>query len=718
MGRWYLYIDDNVQRMKTNLKFIFWPRSIAVIGASTRPGSVGQASFANILMNGYTGIVYPVNPTVRSVLGVKAYPSVLHIPDEVDLALIIVPAPTVPEVIEECGQKNVKGAVILTAGFKEIGESGAKLERRVKEIAQKHNVALIGPNCFGIINSDHRVRLVATFGKAVPQDGNIAFVTQSGAVGVTALEYAQAEGIGLSKFVSIGNKADINENDLLEYLRDDEQTKVIILYLEDLVEPKQFLKISREVTGEIGKPILAIKSGRTSEGAKAASSHTGALAGSDEAYNVFLHQCGIIRVDTVSELFDYAKAFSGQPLPKSKNIAIITNAGGLGIMATDSVIRNDLKLAKLTDTTNENMKKFLPSSANMNNPVDVLGDSDEKRYSEALKVILEDENVDGVIAIWTPTLMAETKTVAEVISQVTPNYTKPVMGCLLSLENTKEVIRALWKAKIPYYPFPEAATKAIANMCNFNDWIHRPRTEIKVFDDVDRKQVEEIIKNAKSRTPVAILEPEGYKILSAYRVPVLPYGLIRTDKELLAKAKEIGYPVVVKVVSSQILHKTDIGGVAIDINNDEELLAKFNEIKNSIKRLKPDAQIEGFLVQKMAGKGIETIMGIKKDPQFGSLIMFGLGGIYVEVLKDVSFRICPIRELTALHMIQDIKGYKILQGFRGKGPSDIKTVEESLLRLSQLAVDFPIFTEIDINPFIVYEEGLGAFAIDARFLIT
>ncbi|MEO0091930.1 MAG: acetate--CoA ligase alpha subunit [candidate division WOR-3 bacterium] len=703
--------------MNPNLKFIFWPRSIAVIGASTKKGSVGQATFANILLNGFTGIVYPVNPTVRSVLGVKAYPSVLHIPDEIDLAVIIVPAPIVPEVIEECGQKGVKGAIIISAGFKEIGESGAKLEKRVKEIASKHNLSLIGPNCFGLINTDHRVNLFATFGKAVPESGNIAFISQSGAVGVTALEYAEAEGIGLSKFISIGNKADINENDLLEYLRDDEQTKAIILYLEDLVEPRRFLKIATEVTSKIGKPILAIKAGRTTEGAKAASSHTGALAGSDEAYNAFLHQCGIIRVDTVSELFDYAKAFSGQPLPKSRRVAIITNAGGMGIMATDSVIRNGLVLSQFSESTKTKLRTFLPSSASINNPLDVIGDSDEKRYREALKLLLEDENVDGIICIWTPTLMAETKVVAEEISAIAPNYAKPVMGCLLSLENTKEVIRTLWKARIPYYPFPEIAAKALADMCDFQEWINLPPTEIKVFDDVDRKQVETIIQTAKKRMPHFISEPEGYQILKAYKIPILPNVLVHNEDELIARSKEIGFPVVLKVVSSDILHKTEVGGVAIDIGNDEELLQKYKEMSENIRKIKPNAKIEGFLLQKMADKGVETILGIKKDPQFGSIIMFGLGGIYVEVLRDISFRVCPILELAATHMIQEIKGYKILKGFRGKGPADIKTIEESLLRLSQLAVEFPEFTEIDINPFVVYEQGKGAVAIDARFLI-
>lgn len=363
------------------------------------------------------------------------------------------------------------------------------------------------------------------------------------------------------------------------------------------------------------------------------------------------------------------------------------------------------------------LKSHMILSASINNPLDVIGDSDDKRYTAALKIILGDENVEGVITIWTPTLMAETKTIAEEISKIAPNYTKPIMGCLLSLENTKEVIQTLWESKIPYYPFPESAAKALANMCDFSAWTQLPKSEVKIFNDVDRKQVQSIIKTAQQRTPPSILEPEGYKILSAYKLPILPFAFIKNEQELILKAKQIGYPVVMKIVSPDILHKTDVNGVAIDIISDEELKMKYKEILNSVKKLRPDAKIEGFLVQKMAENGVETIMGIKKDPQFGSLIMFGLGGIYVEVLKDVSFRICPIKELSTRHMIQEIKGYRILQGFRGKGPADINTVEESLQRLSQLTSDFPEFSEIDINPFIVYEQGKGAFAIDTRFLL-
>ncbi|MEO0114178.1 MAG: acetate--CoA ligase alpha subunit [candidate division WOR-3 bacterium] len=704
--------------MRDNLKYIFWPRSIAVVGASTKPGSVGQVTFANILLNSYTGIVYPVNLTARSVLGVKAYPSLIHIPDEVDLAVIIVPATFVPETIEECGKKGVKGAVVISAGFKEIGQKGTLLEKRVKELAQKYNIALIGPNCFGIINTDHRVRLNATFGRVMPAEGNITFITQSGAVGVTALEYAQSEGIGLAKFVSIGNKADINENDLLEYLKEDELTRVILLYLEDLVEPKKFLETARQITEEAKKPILAIKAGRTAEGAKAASSHTGALAGSDEAYDAFFHQCGILRVETVNELFEYAKAFAGQPIPKDRRIAIITNAGGIGIMATDSSIRNGLKLAELAETTKEKLRAILPPTASVNNPIDVIGDSDEKRYSEALRIILSDDNINGLIAIWTPTLMAETKLVAAKVAELAPQYSKPVMGCLLSLENTKEVIETLWQAKIPYYPFPETAAKALAMLANFGDWIKKPITQVKIFDDVDKTRVNAIIEKAKTRTPPAILEPEGYEILSAYKFPVLPFALVKNESEAVRKANELGYPCVLKIVSPDILHKTDVGGVMIDIETEAELKAKFNELLTNVKNKRPEARIEGVLIQPMAKQGIETIIGIKRDRQFGSLIMFGIGGIYVEVLRDVTFRICPIRELSAYHMVQEIKGYKLLQGFRGKKPADIAKVVESLQRLSQLAVDFPNFSEIDINPFLVFEQGEGACAIDARFLYS
>jgi acetyltransferase len=704
--------------VKDNIKYIFYPRSVAVIGASNNPGSVGHVTFANILMHGYTGVVYPVNFKARSVMGVKAYPSLVHIPDEVDLAVILVPAPFVPEVIEECGNKGVKAAVIITAGFKEIGDRGRPLERRIKELAGNYGISLIGPNCFGVINSDPTVKFNATFGRAMTPAGNIAFISQSGAVGLTALEYAEAEGIGLSKFASIGNKADLNENDLLEYLKDDDLTRIILLYIEDLVEPAKFLENARTITEQVGKPILAIKAGRTAEGAKAASSHTGALAGSDESYEAFFHQCGIIRAETINELFEYAKAFSGQPIPRGRRIGILTNAGGIGIMATDSCIRNGLSVAPMSQAAKDKFKTFLPATASVANPVDVIGDSDEKRYASALKVMLDEENIDGVIAIWTPTLMAKTVDIAKRVAEIGPGHGKPIMGCLLSLQNTKEVLQTLWQAKIPYYPFPEVAAKTLSMMCNFNEWMGKTITEVKVFDDVDKSRVAAVIERARSRKPSAVLEPEGYEILSAYGLPALSHALAKDVDQAVEWAEKNGYPVVLKIVSQDILHKTEVGGVVVDVETEEELRTKYADLMKRVRQHKPDARIEGVLVQPMAKPGVETIIGIKRDPQFGPLIMFGIGGIYVEVFKDVSFRICPIREGSARHMVAEIKGYKLLKGFRGRGPADTEKIVDCLQRLSQLAMDFPCFSEIDVNPFVVYESGQGACAIDARFLCS
>ena len=704
--------------MRKNIEYVFYPRSVAVIGASNKAGSVGNVTFANILLNGYTGVVYPVNLQATSIMGVKAYPSLVHIPDEVDLAVIIVPAPFVPEVMEECGHKGVKAAVIITAGFKEIGERGRLLEKRVKELAGNYDIPLIGPNVFGVINFDPKIKFNATFGRATPPDGNVAFITQSGAVGLAALEYAESEGIGLSKFASIGNKADLNENDLLEYLKEDDLTRVILLYLEDLVEPTKFLDNARTITERVGKPILAIKAGRTAEGAKAASSHTGALAGSDEAYGAFFHQCGIIRADTVNELFEYAKAFSAQPIPKGRRIGMITNAGGIGIMATDSIIRNGLEVAQLSAEAKTKLKGILPPTASVANPVDVIGDADEARYAAALKVMLEEKDIDGIITIWTPTLMAKAVDIARGVAEIGPPYGKPIMGCILSLQNTKEVIQTLWKAKIPYYPFPEVAAKTLSMMSSFGEWMKKEITDVKAFYDVDRVKVKEVIKKAKARTPHAILEPEGYEILTAYGLPVLPYGLVKSVDAAAEWAKKNGYPVVLKIVSEDILHKTEVGGVMVDIEDEQELRAKYKELMDRVNERKSDARIEGVLVQPMAGSGVETIIGIKRDPQFGPLIMFGIGGIYVEIFKDVSFRICPIRELSAKHMVSEIKGYRMLQGFRGRGPADTETIVESLERLSQLAIDFPMFSEIDVNPFVVYEKGKGACALDARFLYS
>lgn len=702
-----------------NLKYIFSPRSIAVVGASTRTDSVGRALFSNILFSGYSGIVYPVNPKARGILGVRAYRSVWDIPESVDLAVIIVPSGNVPGVVEECGEKGIKGVIVITAGFKEMGKKGAELEKKVIAVSEKYSISLMGPNCLGVINTDPAISLNSTFISHMPKAGNIAFISQSGALGVAALEYARNKNIGLSKFFSIGNKADIIENDLLAVLKDDPLTDVILLYLEDLTNPKEFIELARKITDnpEKSKPILAIKSGRTLEGAKAASSHTGALGSSDEAYNTLFAQCGVLRVETIEELFNYAMAFATQPLPKGNKVGIVTNAGGFGIIATDVSVKNGLKVADLQDKTKETMRKGLSPAATVNNPVDVIGDAKAEHYALALKSVLADKNVDGVIVIASPPPMISMEGIFSAISDVIVKQTKPAVVCCMGVTDISESQKILDQKNIPHYLFPEAAARSMANMSNYAQWLKRIRTGIRRFKDADKKKVKEIIAGAKNDKRNFLPEPEAHEVLRAYGFPIPEHRLAKSEKECIGYAKEIGYPVVLKIVSPDILHKVDVGGVKINICNEEQLKKDYNEILKSVKKMKPKANIWGIFVQQMAKKGKETIIGMNRDPHFGPMLMFGMGGVYVEVLKDVTFRIAPIRELSARHMIQNIRAYKILEGVRGEKPSDIDTIAECLQRLSQLVTDFEEIVELDINPLIVYSKGKGAKVVDARILI-
>ncbi len=703
--------NDKLQR-------VLAPRSVAVIGASTRPQSVGRAVFANILLNDYKGIVYPVNPKAKSILGVRAYPSVLDIPDEVDLAVVIVPAAAVPQVLEECGEKRIPGAVVISAGFKEVGGEGAKLEEQVKEIAKKHSIALIGPNCLGIINTDTEISLNATFARSMPPRGNIAFISQSGAVGVAALEYAESEHIGLSKFISVGNKAVLHENHLLKALAEDSQTDVILLYLENLEDPKGFIELAREITGELPqkKPILAIKSGRTREGAQAAASHTGALAGSDEVYDALFHQCGVLRVETLEELFEYAQALAQQPAPKGDRVAIVTNAGGPGIMATDACVRHGLKLARFSEETTRKLKEGLPPTASVQNPVDLIGDAREDRYEHALRLVLSDENVDSVIVICTPQVMADLEAIARTVVDVAQGSEKPIMACFMALEEIGRTLEILEAAKIPHYRFPEDAARSLAEMAKYTAWVNRPRTPFRTFE-VDREAAQAIIKKAQAEGRRFLPEPEAHELLRAYGFPTLKAQLACSEDEAVQAAEEVGYPVVLKIVSPQIIHKFDVGGVQLNLKDEDEVRAAYNSILERVREAQPEAEIWGVFVQEFVPGGLETILGLKRDPHFGPLLMFGLGGVYVEVLRDVTFRVAPIRELGAHRMIRQIRAYKLLEGFRGQPPRDVGAIAECLLRLSQLAIELEEIEELDINPLMVFEEEAGARVVDARILL-
>lgn len=704
-------------RSREALEALFAPKSVAVIGASTRPDSLGRAVFKNILFHGYTGVVYPVNPKAKSILGVKAYPSVLAIPDEVDLAVIIVPAAFVSSVLEECGQKRVKAAIVISAGFKEIGAEGERRQVKLQEIAREYGIALLGPNCLGVINTDEKISLNATFAYGMPKRGNIAFISQSGALGVAALEYAHRQNIGLSKFISIGNKADLHENHLLEYLKDDPRTDVVLLYLEDLEDPRGFHELATEITSERAKkvPILAIKSGRTLEGAKAASSHTGALAGSDEVYDSVFMQSGVLRVETIEELFDYAVAFAQQPLPKKGQIAIVTNAGGAGILATDAAIRYGLRLAQLSPETKQKLGELLVPAASVANPIDMTGDADEGQYEGALACTLADPNVAGAIVIATPHLLMDLREIALRIAKVVSASQKPVLACLMAVTDVRPAVEVLEEANIPHYGFPERAARALAAMAQYSEWVHRPRTEYKIFKDVQREKVKEILTLAKGEKRSFLPEPEAHEVLKAYGFPVLKFRLVKTEKEAIAAAEEIGYPIVLKIVSPDIVHKVDVGGVKLNIEDEKELQLNYRQMLSDVKAAKPEAHIWGVLVQEFIKGGKETIIGLKRDPHFGPLLMFGLGGIYVEALRDVTFRIAPIRELGAYRMIRQIRSFKILEGFRGEPPSDIDAIAECLQRLSQLAIDFEEISELDINPLMVF--GKGTRVVDARIVI-
>ncbi len=699
----------------SDLQSIFYPQSVAVIGASTRPESVGRAVFGNILHYEYTGVVYPVNSKARSIMGVRAYPSVLDIPDPVDLAVIIVPSAAVGQVLRDCGRKGIKGAIVITAGFKELGGEGIDKEAAVLDAARESGIPLLGPNCLGIINTDLQVSLNASFSRLMPRPGNIALISQSGAVGVAALEYAQAERIGLSKFVSVGNKADLNENDFLAYLLADPQTDVILLYLEDLANPRKFFQVAQESGAR--KPILAIKSGRTAAGAKAASSHTGALAGSDAAYDALFAQCGVIRVESLEELFDYAAAFATQPLPQGNRVAIVTNAGGLGIMATDAAVRYGLTMAGFQQGTVTRLREGLPPAANIHNPVDVLGDATQERYAAALGSVLADPGVDGVIVISTPQLMTDLTAIATAVARIAGQYQKPTLVCQMALGEIEDTRTILTQARLPHYHFPEETARALAAMARYARSRRRPGYEVKAFTDVDREAVQEVLAGVRKEGRQFVLEPEAHQVFQAYGFPVLAHRWVHAADAAAQAAEELGYPVALKIVSPDIVHKFEVGGVRLPLNTAAEVRQAYDEVLAAVGQARPQAALAGALVQKLAAPGTEMILGMTRDPLFGPLLMIGLGGTLVEIFRDVMFSVAPISAPRAHEMIQDLKAFPLLNGYRGRPPADLEVIAACLERLSQLVLDFPEIRELDINPLMVFAQGQGAAVVDARIFI-
>lgn len=687
------------------------PTSIAIIGASDKEGSIGRAITSNI-MKGYTGTIYPISPTRDTVFDKKAYKTVLDVPEQIDLAVIITKNTIVTSVLEECGKKGIKGAIVITAGFKEVDDEGAKLEQQLKEIAKKYSIKVIGPNCLGVMNLAPKTMMNSTFLKVTPKSGEIALVSQSGAICAALVEDASAQGIGFSAVVSMGNKADMNEIDVLEMLANHEQTKVIVMYLEDMGNGQKFLKICKNITKNLKKPILVLKSGRSPEGAKAAMSHTGALMGSDEIYDALLKQSGAIRVDTMGELFDYATAFSKQPLPIEGDLVIVSNAGGPAIISTDACSKLGIKMAKI-DGIRPKIDAVIPPWGSSRNPVDIVGDADYNRFNNVLENVLSHRNVGSVIAMCTPSATLDYNKLAEVIVNMSKKYRKTILASLMGLDEGIKNRQILAEGGIPYYTYAEAAIQTLKAMLRFVEWIKSPEGNSITFK-VDTKKAKKIFDNAKQEGRQNLLEEEGQEILRAYGLPLPKSDLAKTEQEVVKIAKKIGYPVVLKIASPQIIHKSDAGGVKVNIQNDKDVRSAFKEIIKNAKKYNKNAVIKGVLVVEMVKGGKEMIIGSKQEPGFGSVLMLGMGGIYVEVLKDVTFRLAPVTDKEADDMIASIKTKKLLDGVRGEKPSDLAKLSECIQRLSQLVTDFREIKELDMNPVLVMEKGKGCKILDVR----
>ena len=690
---------------------ILSPKSIAVIGASDKRGSVGSTITSNI-MNGFTGTVYPISPTRDTVFYKKAYKSVLDVPKSIDLTVIVIKNTLVANVLEECGKKKIKGVIIITAGFKEVDEEGAKREQELKDIAKKYKIQIIGPNCLGVMNLAPKTMMNSTFLKVTPKSGKIALVSQSGAICAALVEDASAQGIGFSAVISMGNKAQMSEVDVLKMLAEHKQTKVIVMYLEDMGNGQEFLKVCKNITKKLKKPVLVLKSGRSPEGAKAAMSHTGALMGSDEIYDALLKQSGAIRVDTMEELFDYATAFSKQPLPTAGGLVIVSNAGGPAIISTDACSKMGIRMAKI-DSIRPKIDEVIPPWGSSRNPVDIVGDADFNRFHNVLERVLKHPKTGSVITMCTPSGTLNYDKLAEVVVSMSKKYKKTMLASLMGLDEGVTNREILAKGDVPYYTYAEGAIRALSAMIKFAIWVNTPEGKITKFK-VNKAKAKKIFDKVKKEKRPNLLEEEGQEVLKAYGLPLPTSALAKDENEAVKIANKIGYPVVMKIASPQIIHKSDAGGVKVNLTNDKEVKAAYKTIVKNAKKYDKKAEIKGVLVVEMVKGGKELIIGSKLEPGFGPVIMLGMGGIYVEVLKDVTFKLAPVTSKEADDMISEIKTQKLLKGVRGEKPSDIAKLSECIQRLSQLVSDFKDIKELDMNPVLVMDKGKGCRILDVR----
>jgi acetyltransferase len=699
------------------MKKILSPQTIALIGASQTPGKLGFEILNNLIKFEFKGKVYPINPHASEILGQKVYPHIQKIKSAIDLAIICIPAPLVAQALRECAAKKVAGAVIISAGFKEMGAEGVAREQELAQIIAQTGIRVIGPNCLGIINPANNLN--GSFAEGIPKKGNVGLISQSGAMAVAITDWACRAEVGFSKIISLGNKLDVEENELLAFLGNDTATRVVLLYLESINAGNKFMELAKKVSLE--KPIVVVKSGTSEQGSKAIFSHTGSLAGSNMAITAALKQSGAIRAESVEDMFDLARAFSSQPVPAGNRIAIITNAGGPGVMATDALAGTDLALAVFETATTEKLQKSLPTAANILNPVDIIGDALADRYQSALEAVMADPNVDVVLVLLTPQVMTEKEKTANIIIEMKQKYPqKTIITSFIGGKNIEYAVSRMQEYGVPNF-YPERAIRVIDSMVKYSIW----RT--KQNDQKKKKKVvcargkhldlhQEIRQEIKLQARQLNYKLTA-KLLKTYQVYHPEIKLARTEDEVVRFSRQIGYPVVLKISSPEILHKTEVGGVRVDLKNESEVKKAFREIFANVSNLKLQSKVFGVLVQKMYEFGKEVIIGMKRDPSFGPLLMFGLGGIYVEVMKDVSFRVAPISLAEAEEMINEVKAVKLLKGVRGESPSDIMKLAETLLCISNLAIEFPEIKEMDINPLLVQKKGQGVVAVDTRFII-
>ena len=700
--------------MEQNLDKIMKPKTIAVVGASTKEHTIGSDIMKRLQEYKFNGKIFPINPKGGIIEGLQAYTSVLEVPEEIDLAIIVVNAKFVLATIDQCHEKGIKGLCVITAGFKETGKDGAELEKQLLDKVHEYGMRCVGPNCLGVVNTAPEVRMDGCFAESLPERGHIGFVSQSGALGGGILNILKDLNLGFAQFISIGNQADVNAETALEYWENEKDVEQILLYMESIQNPANFRKLATRISKK--KPILALKAGRSAAGASAASSHTGSLAGADKAANALLMQSGVIREYSLKDLFSTAKVFANCPIPQGDRVAIITNSGGPGIMATDAVCEYGMQMAKITDETKDKLRSFLPSAASVKNPIDMIASAPIEHYKQTLETVIADENVDMIMVIYLPFLGLKDIDVAKAVMEIKAEHPeKPVIGVFMT---KSEFFTALsdMDVNMPFFMYAEEAADGFNRLNQQRLWMSRPEGKVPCYD-VDRNKAEQIMKSALMDGRAQLTTLESIDLLAAYGIRACKYGLAKNEEEVVELGNSIGYPVVMKMTSKTTSHKTDVGGVRVNIQSEEQLRAEYKDLIAKLTEKGLIDGLEGVIIQEMVKGNREMVCGIATDPQYGPMMMFGLGGVFIETMKDVTFRIAPLTDVDAEEMIKSVKAYGLLKGARGTKPAQMEQIQETLLRLSQLVNDYKFIDELDINPLLISEKTGEGIAVDGRIKV-